>query len=71
MDRVPGRNMVFLLGDFNARIGRNTNRRYPGLDKFDVGKGNGSVYRLLQFYRYNNLVLANTVFGHKLTHKLA
>ena len=62
--------MVFLLGDFNAQVGRNRDRWYPSLGKFGVGKENSNGYRLLQFCRYNNLVITNTVFGHKMTHKL-
>ena len=37
---VPGRNMVFLLGYFNAQVGRNRDRWYPSLGKFGVGKEN-------------------------------
>ena len=70
IDRVPGRNMVFLLGDFNAQVGRNRDRWYPSLGNFGVGKENSNGYRLLQFCRYNNLVITNTVFGHKMAHKL-
>ena len=70
IDRVPGRNMVFLLGDFNALVGRNRDRWYPRLDKFGVGQENSNGYRLLQFRRYNNLVITNTVFGHETAHEL-
>ena len=70
IDRVPGRNMVFLLGDFNAQVGRNRDRWYPSLGNFGVGKENSNGYRLLQFCRYNNLVITITVFGHKMAHKL-
>ena len=62
--------MVFLLGDFNTQVGRNRDRWYPILDKFDVGKENSNGYRLLQFCRYNNLVITNTLFAHKMAHKL-
>ena len=62
--------MVFLLGDFKAQAGRNRDRRYPSLGKFGLGKENSNVYRLLRFCRYNNLVITNTVFGHKMAHKL-
>ena len=48
--------MVFLL-DFNAQVGRNRDRWYPSLGKFGVGKENSNGYRLLQFCRYNNLVM--------------
>ena len=62
--------MMFLLVDFNAQVGRNGNRWYPDLDKLGVGKENSKGYRLLQFCRYNNLVMINTVFCHKMVHKL-
>jgi len=62
--------MVFLLGECKAQAGRNWDRRYPSLDKFGVGKENCNGYRLLQICRCKNLVIANTVYGHKLAHKL-
>jgi len=61
---------VFLLGDFNAHVGRNRERWYPSLGKFGVGKENSNGYRCLQFCLYNNLGISNTVFGHKMAHKL-
>ncbi|XP_065571512.1 craniofacial development protein 2-like [Artemia franciscana] len=70
IDRVPGRNMVFLLGNFNAQVGRNRDRWYPSLGKFGIGKENSNGYRLLHFCRYKNLVITNTVFDHKIAHKL-
>ena len=70
IDRVPGRNMMFLLGDFNNQVSRIRDRWYPSLSKFRAGKENGNGYRLLQFCRYNNLVITNAVFGHKMAHKL-
>ena len=66
IDRIPGRNMVFLLDDINAQVGRNRDRWYPSLDKFGVGNENSNGYILLQFCRYNNLFITDTVFGHKM-----
>ena len=60
--------MVFLLGDFNAQVGRYRDRWNPSLDKFGIGKENSNGYRLLQFSRYNNLFITNAVF--KMSHKL-
>ena len=62
--------MVFLLGNFNAQVGRNKGRWYPSLDKLGVGKENSNGWRLSQFCRYNNLALTNTVFGHTMGQKL-
>ena len=44
--------MVFLLGDFNAQVGRNRDIWYSSLGKFGVGKENSNNYRLLQICRY-------------------
>ena len=74
IDRVPGRNMVFLLRDLNAQVCTNRDRCYPSICKFGLGKVVGGLVggcRLLQFCRYNNLVETNTVFGHKTAHALA
>ena len=70
IDWASYRNMVFLLGDFSAKVDRNWDRWYPSLGKFGVGKENSNGYRLWQFYRHNNLVITNTVFGHKTANKL-
>ena len=42
IDRVPGRNMVFLLENFNAQVRRNRDRWYPSLGKSGVGKENSN-----------------------------
>ena len=61
---------MFILGDFNAQVGRNRDRWYSSLGKFGIGKENSNGYRLLQFCWHNNLVITNTMFGHKMAHKL-
>ena len=62
--------MVLLQGDFNAPVGRNRNRWYLSLGNFDVRKETNNGYIFLQFCRYNNPVMTNTVFGHKMDHKI-
>ena len=38
IDRVPGRNIMFLLGDFYVQVGRNRDRWDPSQGNFGVGK---------------------------------
>ena len=38
--------------------------------RYYFGKENNNRYRLLQLCRYNNLVIANIEFSHKMAHKL-
>ena len=64
-----GRNMVLLLGHFNTQVGRNRDRWYSSLGKFVLGKENSNDYRHFQFCWCNNLVIINTMFGHKMAHK--
>ena len=47
MDRVPGKNIVFLFGNFNTQVSRNRDRWYSSLGKFGVEKENTNGYRLL------------------------
>ena len=62
---------LFILSrGFNAQVFWNRDRLYPCLGKFRVGKENSNGYRLLQFSRYNNLVIANTVIDSKIAHNL-
>ena len=58
------------LGDFSAQVGRNRNQLYHNLGKFCVGKENSNGFILLQFCRYNNLVITSRMFGHKIAHRL-
>ena len=42
IDGIPGRNMVFVLGDLNAQVSRNRDRWSPSQGKFGVGKENSN-----------------------------
>jgi len=43
--------MVFLLGDFNAQVGRNRDRWYPSLGKFCVEKKTAMAIGFCNFVR--------------------
>jgi hypothetical protein len=62
--------MLILMGDFNARIDRQTittTFRFVGPHTVDAMNENGE--RLVDFIAINNLVVMNTFFKHKTIHQ--
>ena len=57
------------LGDFNARIGTDTNTWHTVLGSHGVGEVKGNGERLLDFCVINKLLITNTWFRHKLQHQ--
>ncbi|XP_063585355.1 uncharacterized protein LOC134762738 [Penaeus indicus] len=67
---VPSRDKLLLLGDFNARVGRNKDA-WPGeLGSHGYGRENSNGLLLLSLCAEENLVITNTVFKHKDAHKV-
>ena len=67
---VPSKDKLLLLGDFNARVGRNKHA-WPGvLRSHGHGKENSNGLLLLSLCAEENLVITNTVFEHKDVHKV-
>ena len=62
---------IFLLGDFNARVG-DDNTSWPAIiGSFGVGKMNENGQRLLEFCSYYDLVVTNSYFKTKPQHKMS
>ena len=54
------KDIIFLIGDWNAKIG---SQEIPGVTgKFGLGIGNEAGQRLLEFSQDSTLVIANTLF---------
>ena len=68
---VPSKDQVILLGDFNARVGRDHEAWPTCLGKFNVGKVNENGQRLLEFCTRFNLCVANSFFKTKPQHKVS
>ncbi|XP_063586262.1 uncharacterized protein LOC134763626 [Penaeus indicus] len=67
---VPRRDKLLLLGDFNARVGRNKDA-WPGeLGSHGYGRENSIGLLLLSLCAEENLVITNTLFKHKDAHKV-
>ena len=69
MNRVPRGDRVIVMGDFNARVGKNAEvwKGVIGVHGEDVENDSGR--RLLGFSAENDLQIMNTHFEHKRIHK--
>ena len=54
------KDVFFIIGDWNAKVG---SQETPGVTgKFGLGVQNEAGQRLIEFYKENELVIANTLF---------
>ena len=60
LELTPKKDVVFIIGDWNAKVG---SQETPGVTgKFGVGVWNEAGQRLIEFCQENALVIANTLF---------
>ena len=60
LELTPKKAVVFIIGDWNAKVG---SQETPGVTgKFGLGVQNEAGQRLTQFSQGNALVIANTLF---------
>ena len=60
LELTPKRDVLFIIGDWNAKIG---SQETPGVTgKFGVGVQNEAGQRLTEFCQENTLVIANALF---------
>ena len=60
LELIPKRDVLFLIGDWNAKVG---SQETPGVTgKFGIGVQNEAGQRLIEFCQENALVIANTLF---------
>ena len=60
LELTPKKDVLFLLGDSNAKVG---SQETPGVTgKFGLGVQNEAGQRLIEFCQENTLVIANTLF---------
>ena len=66
LELTPKKDLLFILGDWNAKVG---SQKIPGVTgKFGLGVQNEAGQRLIEFCQENILVIANTLFQqHKRT----
>ena len=70
---VPARYELWILGDFNAKLGKRSDKDFDNglsknLGRYCVGRRNENGERLLDFLVSNSLFAANTAFRHSSRH---
>ena len=67
--QVPERDMLIVLGDFNARVGNDVEAWCSTLGKFGPAEQNENSRRLLDFCSLHDLMVTNTLFKHRPCHQ--
>ena len=65
---IPHKDMVIVLGDFNARVGQSSPHCKSIVGPFTSDNTNENGSHLLDFCMSNNLIISNTWFQHKSIH---
>ena len=63
IERIPSREAVIILGDFNAKVGECIEGTW-NWSIWTIGTGNASGEKLADFCQANDLVVTNTCFYH-------
>ncbi|XP_033124302.1 uncharacterized protein LOC117122714 [Anneissia japonica] len=71
VDSFPPDSHLILLGDFNARIGKDHIAWPSCLGQFGIGKMNENGQRLLELCTFNHLCITNTFFQSSVSHKVS
>ena len=69
--RIPDKEHLFILGDFNARVGADHNSWPSCLGQFGIGKINENGQRLLEVCCQHGLCVTNTFYSTKFQHKVS
>ena len=66
IDGIPKKDILVVQGDWNAKIGVDAYKNWKNTcGKYCNTKSNERGLRLLEFAKYNNLIVANTLGTHK------
>ena len=60
LELTPKKDVLFIIGDWNAKVGSQETLGVTG--KFGLGVRNEAGQRLIEFFKENILVIANTLF---------
>ena len=63
LELTPKKDVLFIIGDWNAKVGSQEIPEVTG--KFGFGVQNEAGQRLIEFFQKNALVIANTLFQQR------
>ena len=63
LELTPKKDVLFIIGDWNAKVGSQETPGVPG--KFGLGVWNEAGQRLIEFCQQNTLVIVNTFFQQR------
>jgi len=69
VDETPYHDVLLIMGDLNAKVGRNNQGKEGTMGQQGLGYCNNNGERLSTFCMENNLVISGTIFMHKDIHK--
>ena len=69
ISKFPKRDIVFIAGDFNAKVGSLRNKYPENIGQYGKGEANSSGKILLELCIRNGLSITNTFFKHKMCHR--
>ena len=71
LSTIPASEHIYVIGDFNARVGSDREAWPNVLGHHGTGKMNDNGQRLLELCCYHNLCITNTFFQNKACHKVS
>ena len=69
LEQSPKRDIKFVMGDMNAKVGADNTDRELYMGKHGVGTCNENGELFADFCAFNDLVIGGTIFPHKTIHK--
>ena len=70
LDNMPSHDVLLVIGDLNAKVGRSNKGREKTMGKNGCGEMNENGERLADICGLNDLVIGGTIFVYKEIHKL-